>query len=156
MNQDGPLQFTWPPVIYGGAALVALLLSFLVPLPWIPRPLADFVFAMGIVVIVGGVWIILAAERAMKQAGTSILPTRRTEHLVTRGPFGFTRNPIYLGMTMLLIGVGLAMGSIWFLVSAPVAALVTGKVAIEAEEKHLEHRFGKAYRDYCRKVRRWV
>lgn len=155
-DQDGPMKGYWPPMIYGGCALLALILSILLPLPWMPRPLSDFAFAAGIVVTIGGIWIILAAERAMKQAGTAILPTKRAEHLVTGGPFGFTRNPIYLGMTLIIFGIGLIAGYLWFLAGGLLAALLAQKIAIEAEEKHLEHRFGKRYRDYRKRVRRWV
>jgi protein-S-isoprenylcysteine O-methyltransferase Ste14 len=84
------------------------------------------------------------------------LPTRRAEHLVTGGPFAFTRNPIYLGNTMLMLGAGLVFGLLWFLPAAVIAAFLTQRIAIEAEEKHLESRFGRAYRDYRKKVRRWI
>jgi protein-S-isoprenylcysteine O-methyltransferase Ste14 len=75
---------------------------------------------------------------------------------VTTGAFALTRNPIYLANTLLMIGIGLLAGSIWFLALAFIAATATKKLAIEAEEKYLESRFGKKYRDYAKKVRRWV
>jgi protein-S-isoprenylcysteine O-methyltransferase Ste14 len=57
---------------------------------------------------------------------------------------------------MLMIGIGLIAGIVWFILLAPVAAFVTQKLAIEREERHLEARFGKKYRDYTKKVRRWI
>jgi len=154
--QNGPMKGYWPPMIFGGCALLATILAYLAPLPWLPRPLSDFALAAGFVIAVGGVWIILAAGRALDRAGTTVLPTRRASHLVTRGPFSFTRNPIYLGMTMLLIAAGLMLGWIWLIASAILAAFLARKIAIEPEERHLEQRFGKSYRDYRKRVRRWI
>lgn len=154
--QDRPMSWYWPPVIYAGCIVLALLLSYFTPLPWLFRPLSDFAFAAGIVVAIGAAWIILAAGRTLDRANTTVLPTRRADHLVTKGPFSFTRNPIYLGMTMLLIAAGLVLGMLWFLAAAILASFLTQKIAIEAEEKHLELRFGKTYRDYRKRVRRWV
>ena len=57
---------------------------------------------------------------------------------------------------MLVIGIGLIVGSLWFPLLALVAALATQKLAIEGEEKHLQERFGKKYRDYAKRVRRWI
>ena len=78
------------------------------------------------------------------------------EHLVTNGPFGVTRNPIYLADTLLLIGVGFVSGITWFLPLALIAAFVTKKVAIDKEERWLTDKFGKRYRDYAKRVRRWI
>jgi protein-S-isoprenylcysteine O-methyltransferase Ste14 len=154
--QERPMTVAWPPIIYATAAILAIVLGLIVPLPWMPRPLSDFAFAAGIIVIVGAIWIDIAALQAMLRAGTPYLPTRRAEHLVTGGPFAFTRNPIYLGNTMLMLGAGLVFGLLWFLPAAVIAAFLTQRIAIEAEEKHLESRFGRAYRDYRKKVRRWI
>ena len=78
------------------------------------------------------------------------------EHLVTEGPFGISRNPIYLADTLLLIGVGLVSGITWFLPVALIAASITQKVAIDKEERWLAEKFGKRYRDYAKRVRRWI
>lgn len=151
-----PNRFPWPPVIYVAAIALAIVLAWLVPLPWIGRPLSDLLFAVGIITLVGVVLIDLSAMRTLSRARTTIMPHRASEHLVTGGPYAFTRNPIYLANTLLMIGVGLMSGIIWFLVLAVVAAFLTQKAAIEREEKHLELRFGKKYRDYAKKVRRWI
>ena len=92
----------------------------------------------------------------MQRAKTTILAHRATEKLVTAGPFSFTRNPIYLAFTMLIIGIGLIAGIWWLVLIAPFAAFATVKLAIEGEERHLEARFGKTYRDYAKKIRRWI
>lgn len=151
-----PNTLPWPPIVYVAAVAAAIVLNWLVPLPWIPGPLGELLFAVGWLVVGGALAIDIMAMRTMARAKTTIMPHRGSDHLVTSGPFSFTRNPIYLGNTMLMIGIGLIAGIVWFILLAPVAAFVTQKLAIEREERHLEMRFGKKYRDYAKKVRRWI
>lgn len=155
---ERPNRIPWPPLLYGAAILAAIGAQFVLPLGlgWIPRPFSDILFAIGWLVIAGALALDFAAMAAMRKAQTTILPHKRSDHLVSSGPFGITRNPIYLGNTMLMIGVGLVSGIAWFIVLAFVAAFATQKLAIEREEAHLTHRFGKPYRDYMKKVRRWI
>ena len=154
--QDRPNTLPWPPLVYVGTAALAVLVHFLWPLPWLPFTGAEFLFAVGWLVVVLAIAMDVSAMRTMTRARTTILPHKGSEHLVTSGPFSFTRNPIYLGNTMLMIGAGLITGIAWLILFAPVAAFITQKLAIEREERHLELRFGKKYRDYTKKVRRWI
>jgi protein-S-isoprenylcysteine O-methyltransferase Ste14 len=85
-----------------------------------------------------------------------VAPHRSASHLVTAGAFALSRNPIYLADTLVMIGIGLISGIAWFLLLAPLAGFLTQKLAIEPEERHLEARFGKKYRDYRKRVRRWI
>jgi len=151
-----PNTLPWPPIVYIAAVAAAIVLHWLLPLPWIPRPLSELLFAVGWLVVGAALAVEFSAMRTMARAKTTIMPHRGSDHLVTSGPFSFTRNPIYLGNTMLMIGIGLIAGIVWFVLLAPVAAFVTQKLAIEREEQHLEIRFGKKYRDYAKKVRRWI
>ena len=75
---------------------------------------------------------------------------------VTKGPFSFSRNPIYLGNTVFTIAIGLIFGALWFLPAGLAAAFAAQKLAIEREEQHLSVKFGKQYRDYCKRVKRWI
>lgn len=151
-----PNRIPWPPIIYLAAAAVSILAHVFLPLPWLGAPLSDLLFAAGWLLIVAAVAMDVAAMRAMSRAKTTIMPHRASEHLVTSGPFSFTRNPIYLGNTLLMIGIGLISGVVWFLLFAVIASFTTQKLAIEREEKHLQARFGKRYSDYAKRVRRWV
>lgn len=151
-----PNRIPWPPMIYVAAILASVALAFIQPLPWVGSPLSDILFAAGWVIVVGSLAMDLSAMRTLARHKTTIMPHRSAEHLVSEGPYAFTRNPIYLGNTMLMIGVGLISGIAWFLLLAFVAAFATQKLAIEREERHLDLRFGKRYRDYRKKVRRWI
>ncbi|MBN7756621.1 MULTISPECIES: isoprenylcysteine carboxylmethyltransferase family protein [Alphaproteobacteria] len=154
-HEQRPARFPWPPVIYLSAIVIAAVLGIFYPLPWIGPPLSDLLFAIGWLLIAGFVFIDLQAMRTLHRAGTAILPTRGADTLVTSGPFSFSRNPIYLGNSMLTAGIGLVAGNAWFFASLIVACFLTQKLAIEPEEKHLGLRFGKKYRDYQKRVRRW-
>lgn len=153
---DRPNRFPWPPIVYVAAIVLALILHWLWPLPWFTSPFADFLFAVGMLVALGAVAMEISAMRTLSRARTTIMPNRQSDHLVTAGPYSFTRNPIYLGNTMLMIAAGVAFGIVWFLLLAPLAAFATQKLAVEREEHHLAARFGKKYRDYQKKVRRWI
>jgi protein-S-isoprenylcysteine O-methyltransferase Ste14 len=154
--QTRPNRLPWPPIIYLVAIAISIALGLLFPLPWISAPLSDILFAAGWLLVAAMVALDFSAMRTMARAKTTIMPNRASEHLVTTGAFSLTRNPIYLGNTLLMLGVGLITGIVWFLPLAIAAAFLTQKLAIEREEKHLEARFGKKYRDYAKRVRRWI
>lgn len=149
-------RIPWPPLVYAVAIAAAVALGLLVPLPWIAGPLGDILFAVGWLAILAVAALWVTAVRAMKAARTTLNPTGEPAHLVTGGPFAITRNPIYLANTLLMIGIGLVAGAAWFIVLALAAAFATQKLAIDFEEKVLSTKFGKKYKDYAKRVRRWI
>jgi len=151
-----PNNLPWPPIIYLAAIGIGILLNVFQPLPWFGQPLAGILSMLGWLMIVAWVALNIWAIRAMRRAGTTVRPDRGTDHLVTDGPFSFTRNPLYLAGTMLVLGIGLVSGIAWFLLLAILAAFAVQKVTIEREERHLQARFGEIYLDYARRVRRWI
>jgi protein-S-isoprenylcysteine O-methyltransferase Ste14 len=154
--QARPNRLPWPPLVYLAAIAASIALHLLYPLPFIGPPLSDILFAAGALLIVAVVAVDVSAIRALQRAKTTVMPHRGAEHLVTDGAFSFTRNPIYLANTVLMFGAGLLSQITWFFPLALIAAFITQKLAIEREEKHLEMRFGKKYRDYAKRVRRWI
>jgi protein-S-isoprenylcysteine O-methyltransferase Ste14 len=146
----------WPPVIYVVAIVASLVLHALYPLPWFGSPMSDILVPVGWLALLAMAGLFFTALRALARAKTPVNPNAQPEHLVTEGPFGITRNPIYLADTLLLIGVGLVSGITWFLPLALIAAFVTKKVAIDKEERWLADKFSKRYRDYAKRVRRWI
>jgi protein-S-isoprenylcysteine O-methyltransferase Ste14 len=113
-------------------------------------------FVLGWLMIAAFVALNISAIRAMRRAGTTVRPDRGTDRLVTDGPFSFTRNPLYVAGTMLVLGIGLVSGIVWFLLLAILAAFTVQKLAIEREERHLQARFKEPYLDYARRVRRLI
>jgi protein-S-isoprenylcysteine O-methyltransferase Ste14 len=148
--------FPVAPVSFIAAAAAAVVLHVLWPLPWLGSPLSDILLALGAIGVLAGGGLVFSAVRALSGAGTTVRPDRRSEHLVTTGVYGLSRNPIYLGFATVVASAGLLFGVIWLLPAALLGALVTTRFAIVPEEHHLAQRFGKRFRDYQKAVRRWV
>ena len=153
---ERPNRFPWPPVIYVIALVFGALLGQALPSPWFFGATRELLLGFGFIMILVALGIDIAAMRTMHRAKTTIMPHRGSQHLVTKGVFAFSRNPIYVANTMLVIGAGLISGIAWYFPIALIAAYATQKLAIEREEKHLESHFGKAYRDYKKRVNRWI
>ena len=149
-------KFVWPPVIYGTATLLSALLAWLVPLAVTPGTDTNVIIPIGIAVIVAGVLIVFGATRLFRRAGTPVAPIKPSSALVTGGIYRWTRNPMYLGLSVILLGIGLATGSIWFFIGMAIAMFAVTKLAIEKEEIYLADKFGAAYLDYKSRVRRWI
>jgi protein-S-isoprenylcysteine O-methyltransferase Ste14 len=76
--------------------------------------------------------------------------------LVTSGPFAFSRNPMYVGWTLIYLGICFVLNSVWFLILLPLVAIYVHFVEIPKEERALEQRFGDRYREYREQVRRYL
>jgi protein-S-isoprenylcysteine O-methyltransferase Ste14 len=87
---------------------------------------------------------------------TPVIPIRRARTLVEEGPFKLTRNPMYLGFTVLYVGIVFVANALWPLVFLPEAIALTYLFAIRLEEEYLKREFGEAYTAYCARVRRWL
>jgi protein-S-isoprenylcysteine O-methyltransferase Ste14 len=110
----------------------------------------------GRALVAAGIALDLWAMGAMTSARTNIMPNRGAENLVTSGPFAFSRNPIYLGNTIVTVGIGLGLNALWFLPLAAVAAALVQRLAILREEAHLAARFGPEWTAYAAKTPRWL
>lgn len=146
----GPL----PPVfLFAAIALMVLLHLFvpgtqLVSSPWR--------FVPGALFLVLGLWLNVWADKLFKQAGTSVKPFEPTTVLITRGPFAFSRHPMYLGMTFVLVGIVVALGSATPLLVVPLFVWQAINRFIIPEERKLENTFGWTYTEYKSRVRRWL
>jgi protein-S-isoprenylcysteine O-methyltransferase Ste14 len=142
-----------PPFLYVALFLLGLLLDHLVPIPPLPRApsrtLSALLIVPGLSLTLWSLWLFLRAR-------TSPLPMRPATALVRSGPYRWTRNPMYLGLLLLYLGVGLLFDATWSLVLAPVVVFLVGRLVICREEKYLEARFGEEYRRYMGEVRRWI
>lgn len=153
---EKPNTIPWPPILYLTAIVAGFVLQSFVPLPWLFRFFAEFLQMAGILMILGGLFLDIMTFVELRRHDTTILPTKAASHLVVTGPFALSRNPIYLGNTILVIGIGLVAGNAWHLIFAVTAAIGTNFLAIKPEEAHLETRFGSHFRQYRKRVRRWI
>jgi protein-S-isoprenylcysteine O-methyltransferase Ste14 len=154
--KERPNNLPWPPFIYGGALLLGGGLEKALPFEAIDRSLAGLPFWAGLALIICGTLIDAAAALALRRHGTNVMPNAGTQVLATAGIYGLSRNPIYLGNTIALLGIALALRWGWLLLLVPVTVAAISALAIAREERHLELRFGDAYRDYKARVRRWI
>ena len=100
--------------------------------------------------------LLLAAFRRFKAVGTNIPTWQPTTALATDGIYRLSRNPIYLGLTLIYAGIAIAAGSFWPLLLLVPLLVIMRYGVIGREEAYLERLFGDAYRDYQRRVRRWI
>lgn len=153
---DVPNRIPWPPIIYVLAVIAGIALTVLYTLPWLDHPFSDLLFPVGCLLALAGIAIDIAALQTLRKNKTTFMPNRASDRLVVNGPFSFSRNPIYLGNTLLVVSIGILSGSWWFILTAVIAAFATQQLAIKGEERHLASKFGKRYFDYQKKVRRWI
>jgi protein-S-isoprenylcysteine O-methyltransferase Ste14 len=150
------LRYPWPIALNGLAVIVAMAMARVQPLPVIEIHGQWILWITGAAFVTGGVCLCLWAVRTLLDRQTTVLPYRCSSHLVTTGPFRLTRNPIYLGYTFIMIGMGLIALNPWLLVMTIVTVIVTTVYAVRAEERHLLSRFGIEFERYCRRTRRWI
>jgi len=151
-----PNTIPWPPIILAGGIAAGVALGHFYPLPWPAGQAGDIVQGAGFAFVALAALIYYLSIRELRRHRTAINPTRASSHLVTSGPFAFSRNPIYLANGVLTVGLGLATGNLWLAIIAFVAAYGEQQLGIVREERHLEARYGKAWRDYAKRVRRWI
>jgi protein-S-isoprenylcysteine O-methyltransferase Ste14 len=122
-------------------------------MPLLPATLSPW---LGAILIVGGIAIVVSAIRAFRQARTPVDVRKPTTAIVTHGVFQWSRNPMYLSLTLLYLGLALLLNSLWIvLMAVPVLGVVRWGV-IAREELYLERKFGEEYLRYKAKVRRWL
>jgi protein-S-isoprenylcysteine O-methyltransferase Ste14 len=108
-------------------------------------------------VIVGlGVVVAFSALRLFKQKSTTTVPFETPSQLVTFGPYRFSRNPMYVGLTLVYVGVAGTRGDVWPLIVLPLLLAYINYIVIPVEERRLEATFGDSYQRYRAEVRRWV
>jgi protein-S-isoprenylcysteine O-methyltransferase Ste14 len=142
-----------PPLLYLAALLAALALRWFWPLPIFARTLA---LALGIALAVLSIAFAIWGRRTMEAAGTNVNPTLPTTALVTSGPFRFTRNPLYVALTLFYSGLTVAFDTWWGLVLLIPLLLVMHFGVVLREERYLEQKFGETYRQYRSAVRRYL
>jgi protein-S-isoprenylcysteine O-methyltransferase Ste14 len=152
-SADHPDIVALPPLLYLAAFLVVLLLRWIRPWPILPPHLVPWV---GIGLLLAGLAIGIPGRLALRSAGTSVKPTQPTTAIVMRGPYRFTRNPLYVGLTCFFVGLTLAFDTGWgFVVLVPLLVVMHFGV-VRREESYLERKFGEEYRQYRGRVRRYL
>lgn len=139
-----------PPFVFLGFVLLGPLIEQFVAVPRLPVP-----WPVGAAVILAGVALLAAAIRLFFRRGEDPAPWTPTGAIVDTGLYARTRNPMYLAMTIIAIGLSLLFQSWLSLALTAVAVIVIRTQVIAREERYLRATFGEPYEEYCRRVRRW-
>ena len=144
-----------PPLIYLVFLAAGLIANLYDPLP-LSSSETNVLLIPGLVVVVIGLSVGAVALRAMRRAGVSPLPWRTPGKLVVDGPFRFSRNPLYVSLAVMYVGITFAVNALWPLVFLVFPIVIVDRGTILQEEKFLEKKFGEEYRSYKARVRRWI
>src|SRR5688572_19884975 len=155
-SRDHAGVFVPPPLLFVVPIMGAAMLHSRRPWP-IAHGNAMALTLGGFCILATGIAIGLASVYTFRRANTTILPVGRpTTAIVERGPYRFTRNPMYVAMAVGHVGIALLLNSVWVLLPLPLVLLVVDLFVIRREERYLADKFGESYRHYCLRVRRWL
>ncbi len=142
-----------PPLLFLAFFLTGHALNRLVPLPFLPL---GWNLIPAVLLSFGGAVILLSAVLALRRAGTPASPYRPARKLVTTGAYLRTRNPIYLAYAWIYLGFASWSAGLWPFALFPFLVFAVNRLVIAREEAALEARFGKAWREYAARTRRWM
>ncbi len=142
-----------PPVLTLLHLIAAFLLNWLIPFP---RAMPSFVHWLGVLIVLGGLTLNFTAINQFRKEHTTLDPHGSVSVIVQKGPYRFTRNPIYTGLLLALIGFPLAFGTLWGIILSPIFVWSISALVIQHEEAYLKNKFGDVYTSYKSRVKRWL
>ncbi len=152
-KRDAPNIVVYPPFAALAATVAAFALHMVWPVDILPKQ--GFINLSGWVAIGGALWLVSGAARAFSGVGTPVSPRKTPMALATDGPFRSTRNPMYLGMVLALIGIGFLGAIDWAVFSALALWAVLHFGVVLREEAYLSQKFGHEYEAFLQQTRRW-
>ena len=155
-TQDRSGVRIFPPLIYAGLFALGYAVHRFVPLHLWPAGAPPAVRAIAWILIAVSLGLAASAVFLFRRAGTTPNPMEPTTAIVVHGPYRFTRNPMYVSLVALYVGVTLFVNSAWPLILLPAVVLLVQRQVIAREEAYLEAKFGEEYRAYKARVRRWI
>ena len=143
-----------PPLIFLGALVIGVALNIALPFAIFTNGRIGEV--LGLVAALGSAGIAFWALRTMVRAGEQPDPAAPTHKIIKNGPFGRSRNPIYLSFALFDVGVALLLNNLWIILALGVLMVYVDRGIVRREERYLEQQFGETYMEYKRNVRRWI
>jgi protein-S-isoprenylcysteine O-methyltransferase Ste14 len=144
-----------PPLVFLGFILAGVVLQYFVT-PLQAHLAAALRLAVACLLVLGGLALFVPAMRWFKRTGQHPRPWTPSPSLILEGPYRFSRNPIYVAMTAVQAGIGVALDNIWMLCFSVPALVVIHYIAVRPEEAYLVEKFGEAYEKYRSAVRRYI
>lgn len=154
-TEDRPSVRAMPPVVFLAFLAVAGALEYWCALDH-PRGPFGLRGAIALAIFIASGSIAAYAIVAFARAGIYVNPRKPAKQIVEDGPFRFTRNPMYLGLVLVLLSLGVLLLSAWFFLSAIGPWFVLDRFVIVPEEAYLEQKFGDRYLQYRKRARRWI
>lgn len=152
---DRPNRIPWPPILLAAVVIGAFALDAVMPVTW-PGLNDGPARTIGACIGLAGLLLVAWAVSTLLAHDTTFMPDQPVTHLVTSGPYAWRRNPIYLGEILMLFGAAELTKNVWFIILAAAFAVLITVLQIVPEERHLEARFGNAWRDYAARTKRWI
>jgi protein-S-isoprenylcysteine O-methyltransferase Ste14 len=145
-----------PPLLYLGALAVGCGIEALYPLAGGLLFSATPLFVAGCIAFAAGAVLLVASAHRFVRAGTNVPTNRPSTLVVTEGLYRYSRNPIYIGLTLIYIALALLLNAIWALALLPAVLVVMHYGVILREEAYLAKKFPNEYETYRARVRRWL
>jgi protein-S-isoprenylcysteine O-methyltransferase Ste14 len=144
-----------PPLVFVGAVIVGVIVDrFIAPISF---PLTSTIaISSGLVLMAAAMALAFAARAHFKRTGQNVKPWEPTPELIFEGPYRYTRNPMYVALTLLQISIGLLLNNVWVSLLAVLALIIVHFIAVLPEETYLSGKFGESYRAYLTRVRRYL
>jgi protein-S-isoprenylcysteine O-methyltransferase Ste14 len=152
-NADNPGVLAPPPLIYAGALAAGLLANRRYHMPILPRRI---VRTLGWPLVACGLAVGFLGSREMRRAETTLDPRKPATTIVTGGPFRYTRNPLYLSMTLIYGGISALANALLPVLLLPIVLRLMRRGVIEREERYPERKFGDEYIEYKVRTPRWI
>jgi protein-S-isoprenylcysteine O-methyltransferase Ste14 len=153
--RDTPNVLIFPPLIPLSALVVGVVLNFFMPLGLLVHVLFLGRIVVGAIAFVVGTGMVIGANRIFQRIGTNVRPSQPTLALATKGIFTWTRNPMYVGGSLALLGMGIGFALDWVILLLVVSLPLLHYGIILREEHYLERKFGDEYRRYKTNVPRY-
>ena len=153
-NEDHADVRILPPLLFLGSILLGVLLQLVIAVGFTTHTAWRVPFGLALVAlgVAAMAWVIVEMRRTHQDPD----PRKPTPELIVGGPFRLARNPIYTGMALIQLGIGIALANVWIVLLLAPTLWILRREVIEKEEAYLERKFGDAYRTYKSSVRRWL
>lgn len=152
---DHPSVYVSPPLLYVLIFFISVYIQKLIPLP-IKFSGNDFAFYSGLFFIVAGLFFGFPALMRFYKTKSTVVTIKPAKSLETTGIYSVSRNPMYMGLLSMYIGMAFLKGNDWTFICIPFVILVIHFYVIRNEEKYLQRTFGNEYEEYKKQVRRWI
>lgn len=158
MNVDSAHKSNWEiaEVVFGIPFLMSIAIHFLFPVSLPAGIFRQISIPLGIVLIFIGICLVVSARREFAHFNQPTDPGQPTSMLMKTGVFSRSRNPLYLACVLIFLGLALTFNLLWALAALLLSVILCHYVLILPEEKYLEAKFGKEYKEYKALVHRWL